>query len=336
MIDDFNIRDSDWDSNFYHYSIHTEDLLTIADSLGLELSPPSNPGPIRFADNPHDSNLVLNLVFLVPNNPGFGQYTLLLDSCKPSNHIPLVIYVDINNENIDSTIQSIKKDSEEESNFINEIRLNVKLLDTQVITNRHTTTDQLSLIYEKAWNKHFKPRHITRHSKEWWNQECTDNLNFYRLQDDIAAWKTFKSNIREAKQKFFDEKILKIATSNKRPWDLMNWVKKRTLPAIETITYEKRPCNMLLSLWNALYCSYNSATNQLVNLTIFNNLPKCNNIDWPPFSEQEVRNTIVKCSSSSTPGLDHISWRHLKPIVANNECLGKIVTIANTCIKYET
>ena len=116
----------------------------------------------------------------------------------------------------------------------------------------------------------------------------------------------------------------------------MNWVKKRTLPAIKTITYEERPCNMLPSLWNALYCSYNSATNQLVNLTIFNDLPKCDNIDWPPFSEQEVRNAIAKCSSLSTPGPDHISWRHLKPIVANNECLGKIVTIANTCIKYET
>ena len=164
-----------------------EDLLTIADSLGLKLSPPSNPGPIRFADNSHDSNLVLNLVFLVPDNPGFGQHTLLPDSRKPSNHIPLVIYVDINNKNIDSTIQSIKKDNEEKSNFINEIRLNVKLLDTQVITNRHATVDQLSLIYEKAWNKHSKPRHITRHSKEWWNQECIDNLNFYQLQDDIAA-----------------------------------------------------------------------------------------------------------------------------------------------------
>jgi len=51
MTDDFNIRDSDWDPNFQHHSTLTEDLLTITDSLGLELSPPVNPGPTRFADN---------------------------------------------------------------------------------------------------------------------------------------------------------------------------------------------------------------------------------------------------------------------------------------------
>jgi len=52
LTGDFNIRDSDWDPNFRHHSSHTDDLITIADSLGLELSPPSNPGPTRFADNP--------------------------------------------------------------------------------------------------------------------------------------------------------------------------------------------------------------------------------------------------------------------------------------------
>jgi len=48
----FNIRDSDWDPLAHHHFMHTDDLMTIADSLGLELSHPSNPGSIRFADNP--------------------------------------------------------------------------------------------------------------------------------------------------------------------------------------------------------------------------------------------------------------------------------------------
>jgi len=39
MTGNFNIRDSDWDPNFHHYSIHTDNLFTLADSLGLELSP---------------------------------------------------------------------------------------------------------------------------------------------------------------------------------------------------------------------------------------------------------------------------------------------------------
>ena len=49
---DFNIRNSDWDPNFHYHSSHTDNLLIVADSLELELSSPSNPGPTRFIDNP--------------------------------------------------------------------------------------------------------------------------------------------------------------------------------------------------------------------------------------------------------------------------------------------
>jgi len=64
LIGDFNIRDSDWDPSFRHHSSHTNNLITIVDSLGLKLSPPLNLGPTRFADNPHDTNSIIDLVFL--------------------------------------------------------------------------------------------------------------------------------------------------------------------------------------------------------------------------------------------------------------------------------
>jgi len=72
MTSDFNIRDNNWDPNYPHYSIHTKDLVTLAESLGLELSPLLNPGPTRFADNLHDTNSVIDLVFINPNNSGYG------------------------------------------------------------------------------------------------------------------------------------------------------------------------------------------------------------------------------------------------------------------------
>jgi len=75
MSGDFNIRDNDWDPDYPHHSIHTEDLFTLAESLGLDLSPPLNPGPTRFADNPRDTNFVIDLVFINPNNPGFCKRT---------------------------------------------------------------------------------------------------------------------------------------------------------------------------------------------------------------------------------------------------------------------
>jgi len=52
MMGDFNIRNSGWDPNVHHHSIYTDDLITIADSLGLKLLLSLNPGPTRFADNP--------------------------------------------------------------------------------------------------------------------------------------------------------------------------------------------------------------------------------------------------------------------------------------------
>jgi len=72
MTGDFNIKDSDWDPNFQYYSTHTEDLLTITDSLGLELSPSLNLRPTRYIDNTWDSNSIIDLVFLFPNNRGFS------------------------------------------------------------------------------------------------------------------------------------------------------------------------------------------------------------------------------------------------------------------------
>ena len=42
MTGDFNIRDSDWDPLFPYYSPYIEFLLEIADSLGLQMSTPTN------------------------------------------------------------------------------------------------------------------------------------------------------------------------------------------------------------------------------------------------------------------------------------------------------
>jgi len=40
---------------------------------------------------------------------------------------------------------------------------------------------------------------------------------------------------------------------------------------------------------------------------------------------------IAKCSSSFSPGPDHISWKHLKHLMSSNTCLEKLLHIANTC-----
>ena len=194
--------------------------MSIADSLDLDLATPINPGPTRFTDNQHDSNSVLDLVFMNPNNAGFNKHILKPNICLLSDHVPLIIDVGIKEENIDFTFQVIKKDSEEEEAFIKDIIKGVKSIDTldlksQEDIQRCITT--LSTIFKVAWSTHSMTKRITKHSKKWWNEQCTDCINSYHETRDINSWKVFKSAIRNAKRTFFDQKIHKIASSNKRP-----------------------------------------------------------------------------------------------------------------------
>jgi len=91
MTGNFNIRDNDWNPNYPHHSAHTEDLLTLAESLGLNLSPPINPGPTRFADNPRDTNSVIDLAFINPNNSEFRQHFLHSELCITKGHLLFVM-----------------------------------------------------------------------------------------------------------------------------------------------------------------------------------------------------------------------------------------------------
>jgi len=51
MTGDFNIRDNLWDHNYPHYSIHSNLLFDIADSLYLKLSELTNYILTRYSDN---------------------------------------------------------------------------------------------------------------------------------------------------------------------------------------------------------------------------------------------------------------------------------------------
>ena len=61
MIDDFNIRNSNWDPLYSHHSIYSDILREVADSLNLDLSIPINLVSTWYVNNPQDLNLVINL-----------------------------------------------------------------------------------------------------------------------------------------------------------------------------------------------------------------------------------------------------------------------------------
>ena len=71
----------------------------------------------------------------------------------------------------------------------------------------------------------------------------------YRSSRMIENWKTFKGIIKKTKCLFFDDKILEIALRNKGLWDLINWVKRWKLQAMEVLQYNRYPCIELNELW---------------------------------------------------------------------------------------
>jgi len=76
ITNDFNIRDSLWDSSFPHHSSISNDLIIIADSLDLSLSIPTNQTPTRYADNVNKSNSTIDLMFIQCDFPALNNHTI--------------------------------------------------------------------------------------------------------------------------------------------------------------------------------------------------------------------------------------------------------------------
>jgi len=81
-----------------------------------------------------------------------------------------------------------------------------------------------------------------KYSKQWWIEEYRRSLNGYKTSRSLDNWKKFKKVVKSTKRSFFNTKIQEVANKSHGPWELMNWINKHKLPAIEAIKYEDQPC----------------------------------------------------------------------------------------------
>lgn len=137
------------------------------------------------------------------------------------------------------------------------------------------------------------------------------------------------------KRNLFDLKINEIANKNCRSWELMNQIKERKLLAIEAIQYNGHPYIKLDYFWEALHKSFNLAQDCYIEPKLLEEILNKESMKWFSFSKEELTNIIEKCNNSSNSGLDKLSWRHLKKIIKDEECISKFIDIANACIDLD-
>ena len=334
MTGDFNIRDSLWDSAFPFHSSVSDDLIIIADSFNLSLSTLTNPCPTRYSDMARELNSVIDLMFL-----HCGSYELDCHSIHSGNHLfsdhaPLSIEIPIIEEVIQSSKITIHPKNNQETAFVEEVILSFKSLDISVIDDSNkleSIVNQLGMIIDQAWKKNTKKSRISKHSKQWWMDKCSRSLNNYRASRSLENWKNFKKVVKNIKRSFFDEKIQEVTNKRKGPWELMNWINRRKLPATKAIKHNGFPCLSSESLWDTLHKTFNTTLHCQVDLNILNEINHKPTLQWFPFSKEEFKQVISKCNNLSVLGPDKLSWRHLKFIVNQDKCLANIINIANAC-----
>ncbi|KDR65463.1 hypothetical protein GALMADRAFT_81807, partial [Galerina marginata CBS 339.88] len=261
MGGDFNCHSSEWDPDCRSHGTTAISLLDTAATLGLELAIAQNSGPTFISHNPDLRPSVIDLVF-VPPAQAVSLTTCLEPELKmQSDHVPISAFVPIRSSRLDAGKRSVPLVDQTE--YLDGIIAQIWGLPITDLTSPElveAAANTVAEIFADAFTRFSKPKSITSRSSPWWTPECATSLATYRASLSKHDWKSFRKLCKEVKRKFFEERIVDIAYSNKRPWDLMNWVQKRTLPACEALSYQGAPCISLNSLWDALHGTYNSAS----------------------------------------------------------------------------
>jgi hypothetical protein len=333
MGGDFNCRSRIWDVLVPHDSYYANLLVEVTSCLGLSLT--STPGmPTHFPFNKALNSSTIDLMFSLDNFPS-PIVSVMPEEHHSSDHTPMMVDLPLMSPKVAIHCKTLPKDSDKEASFLYDVCegfKDLKDLPSFNISELDSLTSSLHARIVSAFKDNAKLSNITCHSKPWWNKDCSESLALYRTHRTKENWFAFRNTTRCIKRAFFNEKIEEIATLNRQPWDLMSWVKARKLPAVDTIHHEDSPCEMPAQLWNGLQSTYNSAADRPVPAVIDNYIPSSPPQEWTPFTLNELCDSLEACSNTSAPGPDHLTWRHLKVLLLDDDCARTLLLIGNSCI----
>ena len=205
---------------FPHHSSISDDLLIIVDSFNLELSSPINQAPTRYSDNDHNSNSVIDLMFLCNSSSELDNHLIHSDWHLTSDYASLTITIPISEEHINSRKGSIIKDSEEEMSFIKDLISSIRNLYTSNLSDEdglERVVIEFAKVVECTWEKNSKFTNITKHSKSWWDTSCSRDLERYRLTRSLEDWKSFQKQLRLRNVHSLISKSRKLLIKNEVP-----------------------------------------------------------------------------------------------------------------------
>jgi hypothetical protein len=356
---DFNIQDAEWDEGakrHYGPNSHANLLVDVMCSLGMIRSTPNNPNaPTRVPPQSNNTRpSIIDLCFATPTiieSELFDHHTLNDDASRlDSDHNPISIRIANKGQNNTEGCMGLAQNSIEEDEFVEDVTRSIE----NMVDKEHlpVTKEELEIfiqgmasIFESSWLRHASASKPSRHSKKWWDKDCKKayrDLKCYRLPGQKRDPLRYSQLRRLAKQKrnaYFNKAIKTTAVDKKRPWDLLDWTRKRNLPACEAILDNKgKPCNDNNSLFHTIHETFNSANERKVNFDrVTECLPPSPPIEWPPFSALEFTDALKSCSKNSALGPDHITWHLIKRFSKTSPSFAAtIVAISNACINLST
>ena len=261
MAGDFNCHSREWDKGVPNHGDTAILLLETAARLGVEYSPPVNPGPTYVSYADANIRSVIDLVF-VPSAYVLSAAPLRDQDLKgTSDHYPMSSVIKLSNYAERIKGRTLKEDAV--APFFLQIEQQMPGLSDQYDLNTAEGVEELSVaiegVFSDAWPAHSEEYIITPRSKKWWTDECQKAHDEWKADDNAETRGAFRRLVKKTRREFFDERIKDISETDKRPWDLMDWVKERKNPPCEAIQYDGQPCHNLDQLWGALHSTYNAA-----------------------------------------------------------------------------